>query len=105
MEKDNHTTDIVFRVDTTKDYMGTVFALFPHEVSDMSGSVTFYQHVGQHSSADYIHCIKRSRPATEEEARDLKAELESMGYNIQVVNNRNYDKYLADYKRVRGMSN
>jgi hypothetical protein len=68
MEKDTHTTDMVFRVDTTKDFKGTVFALFPHEVSTLRGSVTFYQHVGQHGSADYNHCIKTSRPATEDEA-------------------------------------
>jgi hypothetical protein len=103
MEKDTYTTDMVFRVDTTKDFKGTVFALFPHEVSDISGSVTYYQHVGQHSSADYNHCIKTSRIATEEEARDLRAELESLGYNIQVVKRRNHGKYLADYKRVRKM--
>lgn len=103
MERDTQTTDMVFRVDTTKDFKGTVFALFPHDVSTLHGSVTFYQHVGQHGLADYNHCIKTSRPATEEEAKDLKVELEGIGYNIQVVNRRNYDKYLADYKRVRGM--
>jgi hypothetical protein len=102
MERDTHTTDMVFRVDTTKDFKGQVFALFPHEVSTLDGSVTFYAHVGQHGSADYNHCIKTSRVATEDEAKDLKAELEGRGYNIQVVKRRNYDKYLADYKRVNG---
>ena len=103
MEKDKHTTDMIFRVDTKKEFRGQVYALFPHEVSTQSGSVTFYQHVGQHGSADYNHCIKTSRLATEEEAKDLREELESIGYNIQVVKKRNYDKYLADYKRVRGI--
>ncbi len=102
MEKDKHTTDIMFRVDTAKDSKGEVFALFPHDVSTLHGSVTFYQHIGQHGSADYNHCIKTSRPATEEEAKDLKEEMESIGYNIRVVKKRNYDKYLADYKRVNG---
>ena len=101
MEKDTHTTDMIFRVDTTKEWRGNVFALFPHEVSTPDGLVTCYQHVGQHIQAHYNHCMKKSRPATEEEAKDLRAELESIGYNIQVVKRRNYDKYLADYKRVR----
>jgi putative ribosome biogenesis GTPase RsgA len=101
MEKDKHTTDIVFRVDT-KDFKGEVFALFPHEVSTREGLVTAYMHVGQHTSADYDYCISKSRLATEEEAKDLKAELESIGYNIKVVKKRNYTKYLKDFKRVRG---
>lgn len=98
MKKDNYKTDIVFRVDTSKEFKGTVFALFPHEVCNHRGEVTTYQHVGQHSSADYNHCIKISRLATESEYNDLKKEMESLGYNINVVTKRNYAKYLASYK-------
>jgi hypothetical protein len=98
MERDTHATDMVFRVDATKDFKGQVFALFPHEV-ESNGMVTSYQHIGQHSSADYDHCIKTSRPATEEEYKSLKSELESFGYNINVVSKRNYNKYLAEYKK------
>ena len=103
MERDTHTTEMIFRVDTAKEWKGNVFALFPHEVSTLDGLVTCYQHVGQHIQAHYEYCMKKSRPATEEEAKVLRAELESLGYNIQVVKKRNYDKYLADYKRVRGI--
>jgi len=102
MEKDNYITDIVFRVDTSKDFKGTVFALFPHEVSDEKGHVNSYQHVGQHSSADYNHCINTSKLATAEEYADLKEEMESIGYKINVVKKRNYDKYLRNYKSIRG---
>lgn len=98
MKKDTYTTDIVFRVIKTKEFKGTVFALFPHEVCNNRGEVTTYQHVGQHSSADYNHCIKNSRLATESEYNDLKKEMESLGYNINVVTKRNYAKYLASYK-------
>lgn len=101
MEKDTHTTDMVFRVDTSKDWKGTVFALFPHEVSTLDGCVTCYQHIGQHSSADYRHCISKSRPATAEEMADLKKELEGLGYNINIVKKQNYDKYLKSYYEVR----
>lgn len=103
MEKDKHTTDIIFRVITAKDFKGTVLALFPHEVSNFDGSVTSYEHNGQHGSADYDHCVGMSRLATEDEAKSLKTEMEGLGYNIRVLKKRHYNKYLADLKRVRGM--
>ena len=100
MNKDTHTTDIVFRKDTTPKFKGIIFALFPHECSDHRGNVACYQHVGQHSSADYNHCIRTSVPATPEEYKDLKAELESIGYNIKVVKRQNYNKFLESYNRI-----
>ena len=32
MEKDKHKTDVIFRKDTTKDFKGQIYALFPHQV-------------------------------------------------------------------------
>lgn len=101
MEKDIHTTDIIFRVDNSKDFKGTIYALFPHEVADHNGCVTSYQHVGQHSSADYNHCIRTSKLANAKEYADLKKEMESIGYNINIVKKRNYNKYLESYKSVK----
>jgi hypothetical protein len=101
MEKDAHTTDVVFRFDKTYG----VFALFPHEVHDnISGSVTCYAHVGQHSAANYDGCIKSTRPATESEYQDLFKELESIGYNLKVVQRQNYSKWLKAYKEGRRIS-
>lgn len=94
MEQKEHITDMVFRVETTGDFKGTVFALFPHEVSCLSGRVTSYQHIGQHSNVDYNHCIQTSRPASEDEYCDLKEELESIGYSINVVKRQNRRKFL-----------
>jgi hypothetical protein len=102
IEKDTYKTDVVFRCDKHGDFKGVVFALFPHEVSTPDGSVTFYTHVGQHGSADYRGCISKSRMATEQEYADLKKEMESIGYDLNIVKKQNYDKFLADYKRVRG---
>ncbi len=99
MEKDKHTTDINFRVEKSNK---EVFALFPHEVCTYEGDVTVYQHIGQHMSADYRHCLSTSRPAKESEYKDLKQEMENMGYNIKVVVKQNYDKYLESYKEVNG---
>lgn len=102
MEKDTFKTDIIFRVDTTKDFKGTVIAVFPHHVCTYSGLVTYYAHVGQHSGGDYQRLIGTSKLASEEEAKDLKAELESLGYNVNVMKRRNYDKYLKSYHKVNG---
>ena len=60
----NRTKDpVVIRV--WKGNPDDVFALFPTDPADNYGRYcTSYQHVGQHSSADYGHCIRQSRPAT-----------------------------------------
>lgn len=101
MEQDTNITDVVFRADKAGDFKGVVFALLPHEVDDRNGNVTSYQHIGQHSSADYIGCISSSRPATQEEYSDLKAEMEDRGYNLNVVQKQNRDKYIASYDALR----
>jgi len=97
MKKDNYKTDMVFRVSKRKYLKGEVFALFPHEVADLKGNVTCYQHLGQHSSADYQYSMSKSRKATEEELKPLKIELESLGYDVNVISKQNYDKYLSSY--------
>jgi len=101
MEKDNYKTDVVFRVDTTKDFKGDVIAVLPHEVHCLNGNVGYYVHVGQHSHGDYQRLIQTSRLATKQEAKDLKAEMENnYGYNFNILKRRNYDKYLASYYKV-----
>ena len=98
MEQDKLTTDVIFRVDNTKDFKGTIFALFPHEVWDKQGNVTSYQHVGQHSGADYNHCIKNSKLATPTQALKLYTELETIGYKLNVVKKQDYKLFLKAYK-------
>jgi hypothetical protein len=97
---DTFITDIIFRCDTTKEWKGTIFAVMPHE-AERNGSVTTYQHQGQHSCGNYNHMIATSRPANEFESADLKAELKSIGYNIKEVKKRNYNKYLRSYYAAR----
>lgn len=98
MEKDIEITEVIFRVDKSKDFKGTVFALLPHECCDNKGNVTSYQHVGQHSGACYLGCIASSRPATELEYADLKKEMEGLGYNLKVIKKRNHAKFLISYR-------
>jgi hypothetical protein len=101
MQEETLKVDIIFRVDKSRDFSGTVFALFPHDCCDYNGNVTSYQHVGQHSSADYNHCINRSKVATPEQYADLKAEMESLGYEITVVKKQNYHKFLRSYLETK----
>ena len=99
MKKDTYTTEVIFRVDKTKNFNGTIFALMPYDIQNRNGLISSYQHVGQHSSADYNHCIKSSKPATEIEYTQLKNEMESLGYNIKVITKRNYNKYLTELRK------
>ena len=101
MKKDNYKTDVIFRVDTTKDFKGEVLAIFPHEVETFRGEVRIYVHVGQHSAADYGVCLRTSRLATKKESADLRKELRGLGYNINEIKKRNYDKYLKSYYEAK----
>ena len=66
-----------------------IFALFPVLPADNEGyHCTIYQHIGQHEAADYGLCIRMSRPARPKEARELLAELRSIGYRSRVYRRR-----------------
>lgn len=101
MEKDTHITDVIFRVDTTKDFKGTIFALLPHDCATKTGLVQSYQHIGQHSSANYNHCLKTSRLACPSEYTELFKEMENLGYNLNVIKKQNYKKFLESYHKIR----
>ena len=103
LELDKYKTDVMFRIDTTKDFKGNIFAIMPHSVVTYSGLVCTYQHIGQHSGGDHNKMVQTSRPATKKEYKDLKKELRSLGYRVNVVIRRNYDKYLKDYYRVKNI--
>lgn len=78
----NTQTKVIFRVDRDN----VVFALFPEIPHDVHGRYcTTYQHVGQHSGADYQWCIATSTPATPERYKDLLDELTRIGYNVKVI--------------------
>jgi hypothetical protein len=64
---------------------GDIIALFPHEDFSPSGlECMSYQHMGQHSSADYDFCMRLSVPATEEEYKPLLNELLRIGYDLKI---------------------
>lgn len=79
-------TVVVFRV-----MQGEVTALFP-ECDYGQGLCYCYAHVGQHSSADYTHCIRASRPATPEEYAPLQRELEGAPYHYRLIVRERYTR-------------
>lgn len=48
-------------------------------------TMTCYAHIGQHSTGDSTWYLDTTVPATPSEYSDLKAELESIGYNVKVI--------------------
>ena len=96
MKQDKFKTEMIFR----KDKMG-VFALMPYDIATLEGHVAVYQHVGQHSSAGYQGCMRKSVPATVPEYLDLYNELKSLGYNIKIVKRMNHDRYLTELQKAK----
>ena len=69
-------------------------AIFPeHSTAHSSGAILYegYAHIGQHTSfhKDFLVDGKTDRhiveTATEEEYKELKTELESIGYELEIV--------------------
>ena len=84
-EADEQATKVLFLVNEKDPNDPDLFAYFPEEEGDRSGNKTAYSHVGQHSAASPAYA-EESREATPEEYQDLKAELEGLGYNLDVLN-------------------
>lgn len=98
MKTDTYITEVIFRR-FPKD--NQIIALFPYDIYNSRGGITSYMHVGQHGEAEYSACIKKAKPAKEQEYKDLKEELESLGYNLKVINKRTYKKYLVEYNKIK----
>jgi hypothetical protein len=82
--KDKHLsekTTVIFR----KWPDGSIIALFPEDIADMEGNCTAYMHIGQHGAADYSSVIERTKPVHTKEFMELKKELETRGYNMNVM--------------------
>lgn len=98
MEKDNFVTEVIFR----KFEDGEVIALFPYNVENYNGDIVSYMHVGQHECVDYNHVVNKTKLITNpEEYKELKNELENIGYNLKVIRKRNYDKFFKEYCILR----
>ena len=87
-------TDVIFR----KWPGGDIIALFPYDIS-LHYHCSSYEHVGQHSPADYDLVISKTKPA--KDFQDLKAELERIGYKLRVIKKRNYNKFINAYQKAK----
>jgi len=81
-------TEVIFRY-----WKSEAIALFPYEIADFDGNCLSYMTVGQHSAANYDVLISVSRLATSEEYASLQEELARIGYNLKIVQRRQYQRY------------
>ena len=85
-ESDEPLTKVQFLVNEKDPENPDLFAYFPEENYDRMGNTQMgYSHIGQHSAV-HTEYAEESREATPEEYADLKAELEGLGYNLEVLN-------------------
>ena len=73
----------ITKTDFRKYKEGDVIALFPND-DEGNYKVGSYQHVGQHSPADYQGVIRSTKPALPHEYADLKHELTGHPYHYNV---------------------
>ena len=99
MKKDIKKTKVIFRV--FKE--GEVIAIFPEELGTHDHfTCASYMHIGQHASCDPE--IRRiTRLAKPEEYADLKAELESIGYNLDIKKRYSYYSSVIRFNKLKGM--
>lgn len=66
-------------------WQNDVIALFPEIPADIDGKYCLsYQRMGQHSGADYMGIMQKSRPAKESEYANLLHELTTIGYDLDI---------------------
>ena len=87
-------TKVIFR----KYPDGDIIAIFPEEPGDSNKSTCLsYMHMGQHSACDPYLVISETFPASSEEYKDLRNELEvSVGYDLEV-----YARYTINHVKAR----
>lgn len=80
-DRRNKRTDVKFYFDRDSE---DVFAYFPSEESDLNGNKTCFAHIGGHSGCSPKY-IKECKEAPPEAYNDLKTELESIGYKLNIL--------------------
>ena len=92
--KDTHITKVRFLIHKKNHEL---IAYFPNEKYSREGDgdnrKTCYAHIGRHSACSPGYA-RECREATETEYQDLKNELQSLGYNLEVIEN-TFNKVVA----------
>ena len=97
------TTKVIFRMfKNPYDKNDDVIALFPELPGDMNPHVTClsYQHIGQHGAACVNLTGQYTKPAKEDQYKDLLAELVSIGYDDLKISHKATQRDLQ--KRIDG---
>lgn len=82
MKQEAAKTKVIFR--RWRD--GSIIALFPLEPWDVNGlQCSSYMHNGQHGGANTGIVNGPTKPAKTEEYASLKKELESIGYDLEII--------------------
>ena len=85
--------EVVFKKDKQTN---EVLAFMPYDIQNFKGEFTCYAHVGQHGLSDdgyYRQCVN----ASESEYKELKTELEFIGYNVQPIKRISVKKFRKAY--------
>lgn len=78
-------TDVIFLLDIgANNDTPTVYAFFPKEVYLPPKKYLSYAHIGQHGGCSIVYA-RKCKKATPEQYADLKNELESIGYNLNII--------------------
>ena len=94
MEQDIERTTVIFR----RANGGGILAVFPYLLTgDIYLESTCYAHIGQHSACDWYYITSKTRPASPAEYADLKHELESLGYLLDVKQYRSARQFAKAY--------
>ncbi len=84
----NNKTKVIFRFWKISN---EVIAIFPEEPGNTNPmTCSSYEHIGQHGACNPYGIIQESRLATPEEYKDLKEELESIGYDLTIIKRHRY---------------
>ena len=83
MTKDKRKTSVVFLIHNTDNQHSDLFAFFP-KIVEQNSVYMCYARNGQHSPC-HIDYARESRLATPEEYDPLREELESLGYNLNIL--------------------
>ena len=95
MDKD--ITDVIFR----KEKDNNVIAVFPYIISDSTGNVTCYSHVGQHSSMSWEYFFETIPCRNKHDFIGLYDELVLLGYNLNVIQKRSIKRYMKVYYETK----
>jgi len=87
----------IFRIYPNRE----VIALFPQIAAQIDGYLCqSYLYVGQHGAANPDIVVRQTKLATEKEYRELKKELEQIGYNPVVAKKFTYKDFQIRQKQA-----